>query len=173
MNAAESNMQDQFERKRNIGREKRQLKDQKAEAEQYARLKDEQATTKTDFILWQLFHAERDISKCSEQFEDEKETDVHDKLKDQIKALNKNVKKGEAAKEKAQKKLDDQNAKISDLGDQHKEIQGKMEEFDSQIEEKASQDLKMTPSQKKEYYKAKGESGVKTAPERQKLDKLK
>eukprot|EP01083_Nonionella_stella_P038243 104058_1 len=220
MNAAESNMQDQFERKRNIGREKRQLKDQKAEAEQYARLKDEQATTKTDFILWQLFHAERDISKCSEQFEDEKEqledmskehedllgevkahttelskllkdknerrkiltgrqkkfeakTDVHDKLKEQIKALNKNVKKGEAAKEKAQKKLDDQNAKISDLGDQHKEIQGKMEEFDSQIEEKASQDLKMTPSQKKEYYKAKGESGVKTAPERQKLDKLK
>lgn len=50
-----------FEKKRNIVKEKKQMKEQKEEAERFKKLIDDQKNTKLEFFLWQLFNVEKDL----------------------------------------------------------------------------------------------------------------
>jgi len=62
-----------FEKKRNMAKEKKQLKEQKDEAERFQELLDERNKTKREFFLWQLYHVENDLSNNEADIERFKE----------------------------------------------------------------------------------------------------
>lgn len=63
---AEESFLDQFDKKRTVEKERRQLKEQKEEADKFEELREEQGEMKTEFYLWSLYHVEKDLSNMRE-----------------------------------------------------------------------------------------------------------
>ncbi|KAJ7977239.1 Structural maintenance of chromosomes protein [Quillaja saponaria] len=59
-------------RKKTVVMERKQKKEQKEEAEKHLRLQDQLKSVKKEHFLWQLFNIEKDITKTTEDLEDEK-----------------------------------------------------------------------------------------------------
>jgi len=72
-----------FEKKRNITKEKKQLKEQKDEAEHFTMLQEEKQNVKQQFFLFQLFHAQTDLKANLLQLEE-----LETELEEQKKAFN-------------------------------------------------------------------------------------
>lgn len=62
-----------FDKKRNITKEKKQIKEQKEEAERFQALLDSQRELKQEFFLWQLFNIDNDLKANVEQMNAVKE----------------------------------------------------------------------------------------------------
>jgi structural maintenance of chromosome 1 len=60
---AEEEMLRNFERKKNINKEKKQLKEQKEESDRYQDLATELINARVEYFLWQLYHVDVDRSK--------------------------------------------------------------------------------------------------------------
>jgi len=58
-----------LKKKRGITKEKKQLKEQKDEAERFTTLQEERQDLKKKFFLWQLYQAEKDLKEHQELLE--------------------------------------------------------------------------------------------------------
>lgn len=59
-----------FDKRKNVLREEKQIREQKEEAEHFQELLEEQQRLKTEFFLWQLFHVEKDLAFQTEELQD-------------------------------------------------------------------------------------------------------
>ncbi|XP_024540007.1 structural maintenance of chromosomes protein 1-like [Selaginella moellendorffii] len=71
-----------YQKKRTVGAERKQKKEQKEEAEKHLRLQSELKTLKTEYYLWQMFNIEKDVERTQEELDAEKEK-LEEVLKDQ------------------------------------------------------------------------------------------
>eukprot|EP00048_Salpingoeca_helianthica_P017482 m.237445 g.237445 ORF g.237445 m.237445 type:complete len:1238 (+) comp21141_c0_seq1:100-3813(+) len=58
------------QKKKGFAAEKKQYKEQKEEAERFRKLQQDLATTKTEHVLWDLRHIERDVAGCIDGLKD-------------------------------------------------------------------------------------------------------
>mmetsp|Transcript_40923 Transcript_40923/g.80303 ORF Transcript_40923/g.80303 Transcript_40923/m.80303 type:complete len:418 (+) Transcript_40923:67-1320(+) len=79
-----------FEKKRNVTKEKKQIKEQKEEAEKFQHLLQEQIEKKREFFLWQLYNVEKDLKANVTNMEQAQEE--LDQKKEEVETLEKDVK---------------------------------------------------------------------------------
>jgi len=117
---AEDAMMLQFEKQRTLQKEKKQMKSQKDEAEQYRDIKEQLTHSKTEYFLFQLYHLEQDMKASSQgllqvqELEEDRtgriskeETDFKHEQKN-IAVLTKKIQDTNKQKNKKKKLLDDQ-----------------------------------------------------------------
>lgn len=62
-----------FQKKRSINSERKQLKEQKEEAESYQRAKEQLNIMKTKLHLWELYQIDRELTVCEDNISEKKE----------------------------------------------------------------------------------------------------
>jgi len=100
-----------FDKKRNITKEKRQIKEQKEEAERFQALLDSQRDLKREFFLWQLFNVENDLKANVEQMNAVK-TELNIK-KDALKEYDTEMSAMSAANTKLRKEVANKEKEVS------------------------------------------------------------
>ncbi|KAG0268385.1 Structural maintenance of chromosomes protein 1 [Actinomortierella ambigua] len=86
-----------FQKKKGINAEIKQYQEQKAEAERYETLQEEKANLTVQYLLWKLFHIERNITETETAIHGK--TDLLDPAQDQLKLAEKEL--ANAKKEQA------------------------------------------------------------------------
>ncbi|KAL5561913.1 hypothetical protein UlMin_031660, partial [Ulmus minor] len=143
-----------YQKKRTIVMERKQKKEQKEEAEKHLRLQEQLKTLKREHFLWQLFNIEKDITKTTEDLDDERKSreDVMQELENfEREASKKKKEQAKFLKEIAQleKKIADRNHKL----DKHQPELLKMKEEMSRINSKIKKSKKELDKKREERRK--------------------
>ncbi|XP_060676214.1 structural maintenance of chromosomes protein 1 [Ziziphus jujuba] len=132
-----------YQKKRTIVMDRKQKKEQKEEAEKHLRLQDQLKSLKREYYLWQLFNIEKDITKTTEDLDDEKKNreEVMEKLEGfEHEASKKKKEQAKYLKEitQCEKKIAERNNKL----DKHQPELLKLKEEMSRINSKIKKNKK-------------------------------
>ncbi|KAK9281356.1 hypothetical protein L1049_004256 [Liquidambar formosana] len=127
-----------YQKKRTIGMERKQKKEQKIEAENHLRLQDQLKSLKREHFLWQLLNIEKDITKTNEDLDAEKRS-REDLMQEQEnferEASKKKKEQAKYLKEIAQfeKKISDKNNKLDKNQPELLKLKEEMSRINSKI----------------------------------------
>lgn len=138
--AAEENAISSSEKKKAAKAERKQVKEQKDEAEQFRRKQNELATTQTEFYLIQLYHLDREMRERDGEVNflnadladaarrEKKAEDLLKKVKKDLAGLNRAQSKAESARDAARKAHRDSRANALRLREEISALESQVEE---------------------------------------------
>ncbi|BBN00427.1 hypothetical protein Mp_1g29090 [Marchantia polymorpha subsp. ruderalis] len=151
---AEENQVGKYQKKRTMGAERKQKKEQKEEAEKHLRLQGELKALKTEYFLWQLFSIEKSIETTKAELEVDNEnlmelSRAQDKLEGEIREKKKEqavyTKESLLCEKKMTKKkfeLDKKHPEILKLKEEITRIKQKIKACEKDLEKKKEEQKK-------------------------------